>query len=71
MQFLSSDMCSSMLSLKNFVYSEQHSTYRTYSWQRDQSMLQVVAYERLKTIKNYKTVSPTSGSSRLQEVVVY
>ena len=34
-------------------------------------MCQVVAYRRLKTIENSKTVSRKSGRSRLREVVVY
>ena len=34
-------------------------------------MCQVVAYRRLKTIENSKTVSWKSGHGRLQEVVVY
>ena len=34
-------------------------------------MCQVVAYRRLKTIENSKTVSRKSGHGRLQQVVVY
>ena len=34
-------------------------------------MCQVVAYWRLKTIENSKTVSPKSALGRLQEVVLY
>ena len=34
-------------------------------------MCQVVAYRRLKTTENSKTVSRKSGRGRLQEVVVY
>ena len=38
-------MCSSMLSLKFFVHSKQHSAH---SEQKDQRMRQVVAYKRLR-----------------------
>ena len=41
------------------------------SEQRDHMMRQVVAYKRLKTMKNYKTIMPISGCSRLWEVIVY
>lgn len=34
-------------------------------------MSQVVAYKRLKTMENYKTVRPKSDCGRLGEVVVY
>ena len=34
-------------------------------------MCQVVAYKRLKTMKNYNAATSKSGRGRLQEVVVY
>ena len=34
-------------------------------------MCQVVAYRRMKSIENSKTVSGKSGGGRLREVVVY
>ena len=34
-------------------------------------MRQVVAYKRLKAMKNYQTVSPNGSLGRLQDVVVY
>ena len=42
-------MCSSMLSLKFFVYSKSHSAH---SENRDQRMRQLVAYKGLKTMEN-------------------
>ena len=33
-------------------------------------MLEVVAYKRLKTIENDKTISPQKGPGRIQEVQV-
>ena len=48
MQCLSYDTCSSMLSVKLFVYSKQHSAHSIHRYQR---MRQVVAYRGLKIIK--------------------
>ena len=56
-EFLSYDMCSSMLSLKVIRIREWHSTY---SESTDQTMRQMVAYKGLKTIANYKTISTKS-----------
>ena len=53
---------------KFFIYSEWPSSY---SEQRDHMMCLVVAYKRLQTTKNYKTIMPISGRSRLWEVIVY
>ena len=53
MQFLSYDMCSSVLSLKVIRIREWHSTY---SERRDQTMRQLVTQKRLKTMENYKTI---------------
>ena len=53
---------------KFFIYSEWPSSY---SEQRNQMMCLVVAYKRLQTTKNYKTIMPISGRSRLWEVIVY
>ena len=46
--------------LKFFIYSEWPSSH---SEQSDHMMCQVVAYKRLKTMKNYKTIMPISGRS--------
>ena len=47
-------MFSSMsLSPTFFVYCKQHSRY---SEHRDQTILQVVVYKRLKTMESYKTI---------------
>ena len=56
------DNCSSLLLLKFSVYSKQHSSYSKY---RDQTIRQVIAYNRLKTRENYLTLSPNKWSRRL------
>ena len=48
-------MCSSMLSLKFFVYSKSHSAH---SENRDQRMRQLVAYKGLKTMENINRQAP-------------
>ena len=53
-------VCSSMLSLKFFVYSKQHSAH---SIHRDQRIRQVVAYRRLKS----SAVRPKKWSRSLTE----
>ena len=53
---------------KFLIYCEWPSSY---SEQGDHMMCQVVAYKRLKTTENYKTIMPISGRSRLWEVIVY
>ena len=55
MQFLSYAMCSSMLSLKFFIYSKYHSAHSVH---RDQRMRQVVTYRRLKAMENHYTFRP-------------
>ena len=59
-------MCSSMLSLKLFVYS-----ISAHSENRDQRMRQVVAYKRLKTMENHQPSGPKTDHGRLRKVVVY
>ena len=69
-QCLSYDMCSSMLSLKFFVFPKWHSVH---SEHKDQRKRQVVAYKRLKfnTMENHEPSGPKNGRGRLQGVVVY
>ena len=50
MHCLSYAMCTSILSLKFFVYSKYHSSH---SEQKDQRMRHVVAYKKLKRIDNH------------------
>ena len=52
MQFLSYAMCSSMLSLKFFVYSKYYSAQSEY---RNQSMQQVVVYKKVKNSRKILT----------------
>ena len=66
--FLSYNMCSFVaITKKFFVWSQKHSTYSEN--RDDQSMLQVVAYRKLKTMESWKTVTPKSGRSRLRQVI--
>lgn len=60
--FLSYIQCSSILSLKvlHILWVAKFHTMR-----------QVDAYKRLKTMKNYKTIMPKSGYSRLWKVIIY
>ena len=51
--------------LPDVVYCERSSTY-TNSELRDQTLRQVVAYKRFKTMEIYKTVSTKSGRGRLR-----
>ena len=68
MQCLSYDTCSSMLSLKFFVFSNKHSAQ---SEHRDQKTCQVVVtYKKLKTMGNHYLSGPKSGRRHLQKVVV-
>ena len=57
-------MCSSCSHQKFFVDFDWCGTY---SEQRDQVMRQVVAYKRLKTVENCKTVSTKSTRDHLWE----
>ena len=52
MQSLSYKMCSSMLSVKFFVYSNISSIVHTANI-RDKKIRQVIAYKRLKTMENF------------------
>ena len=58
MQFLSYDMHSPMLSIK-YVVCIANQEIRP-------CVLKVVAYKRLKTMENYKTVSTKSGCGNLR-----
>ena len=60
--------CRSILSLKFFVYSKQHSAHNE---RIDQRMREVIACKRLKTMENHQLSGPKSGHGRLREVVVY
>ena len=64
---LSSEKRSPLIYVLFFVCLVQCSRY---SELRDQTMCKAVAYKRLKTMENFKTVTPKSGRVRLQEVVV-
>ena len=69
MQCLSYDMCSSMLSLKFFVYSNKHSAQ---SEHRDQKTRQVVVtYKKLKTMGNHYLSGPKSGRRALFKLIFY
>ena len=69
-------MCSSMLSLKFFVHSKQHSAH---SEQKDQRMRQVVAYKRLRKSLSFQAQKVVAVAyilvfwidSRLWEVVAH
>ena len=70
MQCLSCDMCSSILSLKFFIYCKYHSACREH---RDQRMCQVVAYKRIErgkslTIRPKKESRSLTGGGQLLEV---
>ena len=68
-------MCSCMLSVKGLciVTSVQvkYEWSSTYIELRDQIRRQVVAYNSLKTVENYKIASTKSGHGRLRKVIVY
>ena len=59
MQFLSYTLSISMLSLKLFVYSKWYSAR---SQHKDHRRCQVVAYKRLKAMKNHQTFRPKKWS---------
>ena len=62
-------MCSSMLSLKFFVYSNKHSAQ---SEHRDQKTRQVVVtYKKLKTMGNHYLSGPKSGRRALFKLIFY
>ena len=64
---LSSEKRSPLMYVLFFVCLVQCSRY---SELRDQTTCKAVAYKRLKTMENFKTVTPKSGRVRLQEVVI-
>ena len=66
--FLSYNMCSFVDITKTFfVWSQKRSTYSEN--RDDQSMRQVVAYRKLKTMESWKTVTLKSGCARLRQVI--